>query len=34
MVINYSDQDVLKGHKSIFLAGRTPRDSKCIKSLY
>ena len=26
MVINYSDQDVLKGHKSIFLAGPTPRD--------
>ena len=25
MVINYSDQEVLKGHKSIFLAGPTPR---------
>ena len=25
MIINYSDQEVLKGHKSIFLAGPTPR---------
>ncbi len=25
MVINYSDQEVLKGYKSIFLAGPTPR---------
>lgn len=25
MVINYSDQDVVKGSKSIFLAGPTPR---------
>ena len=25
MLINYSDQEVLKGHKSIFLAGPTPR---------
>lgn len=28
MVINYSDQEVLKGHKSIFLAGPTPRGEK------
>ena len=26
MIINYSDQEVLKGKKSIFLAGPTPRD--------
>ena len=25
MIINYSDQDVIKGEKSIFLAGPTPR---------
>ena len=25
MIINYSNQDVLKGEKSIFLAGPTPR---------
>lgn len=25
MIINYSDQEVLKGQKSIFLAGPTPR---------
>ena len=25
MTINYSDQEVIKGHKSIFLAGPTPR---------
>lgn len=25
MVINYSDQEVIKGEKSIFLAGPTPR---------
>ena len=25
MIINYSDQEVLKGYKSIFLAGPTPR---------
>lgn len=25
MIINYSDQDVMKGEKSIFLAGPTPR---------
>lgn len=25
MIINYSDQDVIKGKKSIFLAGPTPR---------
>lgn len=26
MIINYSDQEVIKGQKSIFLAGPTPRD--------
>ena len=26
MIANYSDQEVLKGKKSIFLAGPTPRD--------
>ena len=26
MIINYSDQDVIKNKKSIFLAGPTPRD--------
>ena len=31
MIINYSDQEVIKGKKSIFLAGPTPRD-KNIKS--
>ena len=30
MEINYSDQDVIKGKKSIFLAGPTPRDEKVI----
>lgn len=28
MIINYSDQEVLKGTKSIFLAGPTPRDKE------
>lgn len=28
MIINYSDQDVIKGQKSIFLAGPTPRGEK------
>lgn len=28
MVINYSDQEVIKGEKSIFLAGPTPRSEK------
>ena len=28
MIINYSDQEVLKGQKSIFLAGPTPRGDK------
>lgn len=28
MIINYSDQDVIKGQKSIFLAGPTPRDGE------
>lgn len=27
MIINYSDQEVIKGVKSIFLAGPTPRDN-------
>lgn len=27
MVKNYSDQEVLKGEKSIFLAGPTPREN-------
>ena len=27
MIINYSDQDVIKGKKSIFLAGPTPREN-------
>lgn len=31
MLVNYSDQEVIKGQKSIFLAGPTPRD-KNIKS--
>lgn len=31
MIINYSDQKVLKGQKSIFLAGPTPRSNE-IKS--
>ena len=26
MIINFSDQEVIKGQKSIFLAGPTPRD--------
>lgn len=30
MVINYSDQEVLKGKKSIFLAGPTPREKDVI----
>ena len=28
MIINYSDQEVLKNQKSIFLAGPTPRNGK------
>ena len=28
MTINYSDQEVITGQKSIFLAGPTPRDPK------
>ena len=27
MVVNYSDQEVIKGEKSIFLAGPTPREN-------
>ncbi len=30
MIINYSDQDVIKGKKSIFLAGPTPRGENII----
>ena len=30
MQINYSDEDVKKGIKSIFLAGPTPRDGNVI----
>ena len=30
MVVNYSDQEVLKGKKSIFLAGPTPRDDSVV----
>ena len=30
MKINYSDQEVIKGEKSIFLAGPTPRDNNII----
>lgn len=30
MIINYSDQDVIKGKKSIFLAGPTPRSKDII----
>ncbi len=28
MIINYSDQEIVKGEKSIFLAGPTPRGNK------
>lgn len=28
MIINYSDQTIIKNKKSIFLAGPTPRDEK------
>ncbi len=28
MIINYSDEEVIKGKKSIFLAGPTPRNEK------
>ena len=31
MIINYSDQEIIKNKKSIFIAGPTPRDKK-IKS--
>lgn len=30
MKINYSDQDVIKGEKSIFLAGPTPRGENAV----
>ena len=30
MIINYSDQEVIKGQKSIFLAGPTPRNKEVI----
>lgn len=28
MIVNYSDQEVIKGQKSIFLAGPTPREAR------
>ena len=30
MIVNFSDQKVIKGQKSIFLAGPTPRNDKVI----
>ena len=30
MKINYSDQKIIKGKKSIFLAGPTPRDNNIL----
>lgn len=30
MIINYSDQEVIKGKKSIFLAGPTPRGENVV----
>ena len=30
MIINYSDENIIKGEKSIFLAGPTPRDKDVI----
>ena len=30
MIINYSDQEVMKGKKSIFLAGLTPREENVV----
>lgn len=30
MTVNYSDQEVIKGKKSIFLAGPTPREENVI----
>lgn len=30
MIVNYSDQDIIKGEKSIFLAGPTPREKDTI----
>lgn len=30
MIINYSDQEVIKGKKSIFLAGPTPRGGNVV----
>ncbi len=30
MIVNYSDQEIIKGEKSIFLAGPTPRDKDTI----
>ncbi len=30
MVINYSDQEIIKGEKSIFIAGPTPREKDAI----
>ena len=30
MIVNYSDQEIIKGEKSIFLAGPTPREKDII----
>ena len=30
MIVNYSDEKIIKGEKSIFLAGPTPRDKDTI----
>lgn len=30
MIVNYSDQEIIKGEKSIFLAGPTPRGKDII----
>lgn len=30
MIVNFSDEEVIKGQKSIFLAGATPRNDKVI----
>ena len=30
MIINYSDEEVIKGKKSIFLAGPTPRNQSVV----
>lgn len=30
MIVNYSDQKIIKGKKSIFLAGPTPRKEEIV----